>query len=92
MSNDAKPPASRSCPCGPRPTATTWRSWGEGSRGSRSAIQLKKARPETSVVVLEKREGPAPLAAFKVGESTVPAGAHYFAKVVGMETTSSSVS
>jgi len=57
---------------------------GGGLAGLTLAIQLKRARPETSVVVLEKREGPAPLAAFKVGESTVPAGAHYFAEVVGM--------
>ena len=59
---------------------------GGGLAGLTLAIQLKRRRPETSVAVLEKREGPAPLAAFKVGESTVPAGAHYFAKVVGMET------
>lgn len=57
---------------------------GGGLAGLTLAIQLKQARPQTSVVVLEKREGPAPLAAFKVGESTVPAGAHYFAEVVGM--------
>jgi flavin-dependent dehydrogenase len=58
---------------------------GGGLAGLTLAIQLKQTRPETSVVVLEKREGPAPLAAFKVGESTVPAGAHYFAEVIGME-------
>jgi len=59
---------------------------GGGLAGLTLSIQLKRERPDTSVVVLEKREGPAPLAAFKVGESTVPAGAHYFANVVGMET------
>ena len=59
---------------------------GGGLAGLTLAIQLKQHRPETSVLVLEKREGPAPLAAFKVGESTVPSGAHYFADVVGMET------
>ncbi len=58
---------------------------GGGLAGLTLAIQLKKERPATTVVVLEKREGPAPEAAFKVGESTVPSGAHYFAKVVGME-------
>jgi flavin-dependent dehydrogenase len=58
---------------------------GGGLAGLTLAIQTKQARPETSVVVFEKREGPAPLAAFKVGESTVPSGAHYFADVVGME-------
>jgi flavin-dependent dehydrogenase len=58
---------------------------GGGLAGLTLAIQLKRTRPQTSVLVLEKREGPAPLAAFKVGESTVPAGAHYFAEIVGMK-------
>src|ERR687896_1259611 len=58
---------------------------GGGLAGLTLAIQLKRRRPDTSVAVLEKREGPAPLAAFKVGESTVPSGAHYFAEVVGMK-------
>ncbi len=57
---------------------------GGGLAGLTLAIQLKLARPQTSVAVLEKREGPAPLAAFKVGESTVASGAHYFAEIVGM--------
>jgi flavin-dependent dehydrogenase len=58
---------------------------GGGLAGLTLAIQLKLMRSATDVVVLEKREGPAPLAAFKVGESTVPSGAHYFAEVVGMQ-------
>src|SRR6516164_6310023 len=57
---------------------------GGGLAGLTLAIQLKRVRPQTSVLVLEKREGPAPLAAFKVGESTVAAGAHYFRDVVGL--------
>jgi flavin-dependent dehydrogenase len=57
---------------------------GGGLAGLTLSIQLKLARPQTNVVVLEKREGPAPLAAFKVGESTVACGAHYFSEVVGM--------
>ncbi len=57
---------------------------GGGLAGLTLSIQLKLARPQTQVVVLEKREGPAPLAAFKVGESTVACGAHYFSEVVGM--------
>src|SRR5436190_6158687 len=57
---------------------------GGGLAGLTLGIQLKQTRPETSVLVLEKREGPAPLAAFKVGESTVPAGAYYYGEVVGM--------
>jgi flavin-dependent dehydrogenase len=57
---------------------------GGGLAGLTLSIQLKLARPQTEVVVLEKREGPAPLAAFKVGESTVACGAHYFSETVGM--------
>jgi flavin-dependent dehydrogenase len=57
---------------------------GGGLAGLTLAIELKQERPSTSVAVLEKREGPAPDAAFKVGESTVPSGAHYFAEVVGL--------
>jgi flavin-dependent dehydrogenase len=57
---------------------------GGGLAGLTLSIQLKLARPHTRVLVLEAREGPAPLAAFKVGESTVACGAHYFSEVVGM--------
>ena len=48
-------------------------------------IQLKQERPQTAIAVIEKREGPAPEAAFKVGESTVELSAQYFANVVGMK-------
>jgi flavin-dependent dehydrogenase len=58
---------------------------GGGLAGLSLSMQLKRQRPETTVAVLEQREGPAPRAAFKVGESTVPSGAHYFASVIGME-------
>jgi flavin-dependent dehydrogenase len=58
---------------------------GGGLAGLTFAIQLKRQRPETSIIVLDKREGAAPEAAFKVGESTVPGGAHYFAEVVGLK-------
>ena len=47
-------------------------------------LQLKAARPQTSIAILEKRVGPAPEAAFKVGESTVEVSTNYFADVVGM--------
>jgi flavin-dependent dehydrogenase len=57
---------------------------GGGLAGLTLAIQLKRERPATRIAVLEKREGPAPLAAFKVGESTVIPGAHYYAEIVGM--------
>ena len=58
---------------------------GGGLAGLTFAIQLKRARPDTSIFLGEKRTGPAPEAAFKVGESTVDVSAHYFAHVVGME-------
>jgi flavin-dependent dehydrogenase len=57
---------------------------GGGLAGLTLAIQLKQTRPGTRVLVLEKREGPAPLAAFKVGESTVASGSHYFKDHVGL--------
>lgn len=58
---------------------------GGGLAGLTLGLQLKRSRPETSVFIAEKRKGPAPEAAFKVGESTLEIGAHYFAKVVGLE-------
>jgi flavin-dependent dehydrogenase len=58
---------------------------GGGLAGLTLGIQLKQARPETSVLIAERRVGPAPEAAFKVGESTVEMSANYFAEVVGMK-------
>ncbi|MFT3897353.1 MAG: tryptophan 7-halogenase [Thermomonas sp.] len=57
---------------------------GGGLAGLCLAIQLKRQDPELSVVVLERRDGDAPDAAFKVGESTVEIGAHYFAETLGL--------
>jgi flavin-dependent dehydrogenase len=57
---------------------------GGGLAGLSLALQLKRARPDTSVLVAEKREGPAPEAAFKVGESSVENGAFYYREVLGM--------
>ena len=57
---------------------------GGGLAGLTLALQLKRTRPETTVLVLEKRKGPAPLAAFKVGESTLEIAGHYFADVCGL--------
>jgi flavin-dependent dehydrogenase len=56
---------------------------GGGLAGLTLGLQLKRKRPETSIFIAEKRPGPAPEAAFKVGESTVEVSAHYFADVVG---------
>jgi flavin-dependent dehydrogenase len=58
---------------------------GGGLAGLTLGLQLKQARPGTSVFIAEKRPGPAPEAAFKVGESTVEVSAHYFGKVLGLE-------
>jgi flavin-dependent dehydrogenase len=57
---------------------------GGGLAGLSIAIQLKRMRPETRVLVTDKRTEPAPEAAFKVGESSVEIGAHYYREVVGM--------
>ncbi len=56
---------------------------GGGLAGLTLGLQLKQARPETSIFIAEKRKGPAPEAAFKVGESTVEVSAHYFADIIG---------
>jgi flavin-dependent dehydrogenase len=58
---------------------------GGGLAGLTLAIQLKKERPDTSIFVAEKRKGPAPEAAFKVGESTVELSCNYFGHVIGMQ-------
>ncbi len=58
---------------------------GGGLAGLSLGLQLKRARPDTTVFIAEKRQGPAPEAAFKVGESTVEVSAHYFADVIGQK-------
>src|ERR1700748_3388988 len=57
---------------------------GGGLAGLTLGLQLKKERPETSVFIAEKRPGPAPEAAFKVGESTVEVSSNYFGEVLGL--------
>lgn len=56
---------------------------GGGLAGLSLAIQLKQREPGIAVTVLERRAHPVREAAFKVGESTVEIGAHYFASVLG---------
>src|SRR5438034_3659206 len=58
---------------------------GGGLAGLTLALQLKRTRPETSVLVGEKRAEPAPDAAFKVGESSVENGAYYYREKAGMK-------
>src|SRR5690606_31119365 len=57
---------------------------GGGLAGLTLALQLKQADPALAITLLERRDGPAPDAAFKVGESTVEIGAWYFAEVLGL--------
>ena len=57
---------------------------GGGLAGLTLAIQIKQRRPETSIVVLERRDKPAPGAAFKVGESSMETAGYYFREVIGM--------
>jgi flavin-dependent dehydrogenase len=58
---------------------------GGGLAGLTLARQLKQEQPELTVFLAEKRKHPVPEAAFKVGESSVEAGAYYFSKVLGLE-------
>ncbi len=57
---------------------------GGGLAGLTLALQLRQRMPDLDVLVLERRAHPVPLAAHKVGESTVEIGAHYFADVLGL--------
>src|SRR4249919_659780 len=56
---------------------------GGGLAGLTLAIQLRQRNPGLSVTVIERRAHPVREAAFKVGESTVEIGGHYFAHVLG---------
>jgi flavin-dependent dehydrogenase len=57
---------------------------GGGLAGLTLALQLRQRDPELDVLVLERNPHPVAEAAFKVGESTVEVGAHYFAEVLGL--------
>jgi flavin-dependent dehydrogenase len=58
---------------------------GGGLAGLTLALQLRLRFPELEVLVLERRAHPVPVAAHKVGESSVEIGAHYFANVLGLK-------
>src|SRR6187549_2255741 len=58
---------------------------GGGLAGASLARQLQLESPDVRVLVIEKRQHPVREAAFKVGESSVEIGAHYFQKILGLE-------
>ena len=58
---------------------------GGGLAGLTLARQLRRTDPTLRIAVAEKRRHPAPEAAHKVGESSVEIGAHYFEKVLDLE-------
>jgi flavin-dependent dehydrogenase len=58
---------------------------GGGLAGQTLARQLVRARPSLRIAVIEKHAFPVPEAAFKVGESTVEIGAHYYRDVLGLK-------
>jgi flavin-dependent dehydrogenase len=58
---------------------------GGGLAGLTLALQLRKARPQTRIRVLERRSAAAPNAIHKIGESTVEIGAHYFGEILGLD-------
>ncbi len=57
---------------------------GGGIAGLTLALQIKKQRPQTSILVIEKQEHPVPEATHKVGESTVEIQAYYLRSVLGL--------
>lgn len=58
---------------------------GGGLAGLTLALQLKRAKPQLRVAVIERNRHPVPEAAHKVGESTVEIAADYFANVLGLK-------
>jgi flavin-dependent dehydrogenase len=58
---------------------------GGGLAGLTLARQLIQEDPGLRILVAEKRVHPAPEAAYKVGESSVEIGAHYFSHVLGLD-------
>ena len=58
---------------------------GGGLAGLTLAMQLKQQNSDIKVLVLEKRDGNAPDAAHKVGESTVELATHYLREVLNLK-------
>ncbi len=58
---------------------------GGGLAGLTLALQLRQSLPPVGVTVIEKRRHPVPIAAHKVGESSVEIAANYFDTVLGLK-------
>jgi flavin-dependent dehydrogenase len=58
---------------------------GGGLAGLTLALQLHERFPDLDVVVVERRRHPVPVAAHKVGESSVEIAANYFDTVLGLK-------
>ncbi|HWN45619.1 MAG TPA: tryptophan 7-halogenase, partial [Thermoanaerobaculia bacterium] len=56
---------------------------GGGLAGLTAALQMRQRRPETTILVADRRAHPVPEAAFKVGESTGELGAYYVSDILG---------
>lgn len=59
---------------------------GGGLAGLSLALQVKRARPDLDIVVVDRQSRPAPEGGFKVGESVVEVGSHYLREVLGLGT------
>jgi flavin-dependent dehydrogenase len=57
---------------------------GGGLSGLGAALHLKDQRPQTRIVILEKRAHPVPGTAYKVGEALAEISSHYFGEVLGL--------
>ena len=57
---------------------------GGGLAGLTLALQIHRARPATRITIVDKAEWPPPVAAHKVGESTVELGTYYLREVLGL--------
>lgn len=58
---------------------------GGGLAGLTLSLQLRKSRPDISILILEMRNHPATVAGHKVGESTVELGSHYLREVLQLK-------
>ena len=58
---------------------------GGGLAGQALARLLRRELPEASVCVIERQRRPLPVAAHKVGESSVELSSHFFSVVLGLD-------